>query len=168
MKLIFVFLALICVACMGPMTDDDKLLMVIKKESDLTAKSLNLYPIGFGILGPGKVKGVTLSYDSYQGIGIDQARKLIVKLGNRLLDNINLKINSEKLEHGSVEISFLRVVITFPGKGTLFNEVEDELALVNISGGIINYKIFKAKTSDFITIYSEPYEEAYKKVFGEN
>jgi hypothetical protein len=165
MKLITAFLLFFCGGFMTSQDEEDRLLAIIRKESDQIASSLNLCPFGFGIQGPGGIKGITLSFKSYEGMGIDTARCLIVQLGEKLINQINLKIDFEKLEQGNLDLSFFYIMVSFPGINTLFNETEGELALITISRGIIKYEIRKSDVKDFIPVYSESFEEAYQKVF---
>jgi hypothetical protein len=170
MKLLFPIVLFFCGACMNPqiLTEDQQFKIMANNESDKIAAELGISPFGFGVKGPDGIQGITLSYTSKERLNLEQARQLIIRLAQKVPSRINNKISTENLNKCPVDLSFFYLSINFEGLKTLFNENDGEIARVVISRGDVIYNIRKPGVRGFTPIYSEPYEEAYRKVFGDS
>lgn len=168
MRLLLLIALFFCGAWMRPqtLTEDQRFKIIVSHESDIVANELDISPFGFGVEGPKGIQGISLSYTSKKRLNLEQTRRLVVPLAQHVLSRVNNRIITENLNRNPIDLPFLYFSISFDGVDTLFNENEGEIAFVNISNGTVTYKIQQPNMHRFTPIYSEPYEEAYKIVFG--
>lgn len=169
MRFLFPIVIFFCGAFVHPpvITEDQRFKTIVRHESDIIANELNISPFGFGVEGPKGIQGITLSYSSNQRVNLHQARRLIIRLAQNVTSRVNNRISTEHLNRSPVDLSFFYFSIGFDGINTLYNENEGEIAFVVISKGIVHYKISRPESKRFIPIHSEPYDEAYRIVFGD-
>lgn len=151
----------------GLPTKEDRLLLIIHEASNKIASRLKLKPFGCGIEGPEGIQGIDLDYLFYERTEVDEARKLIVELGESLIHEVNLGIEREKLEYGKLSLpSFFCLTISFLGNETINSDTEYFLYRVDLYRDKVDFVMFIPNSPKIRKTLTEPYQEAYQKVYG--
>ena len=109
----------------------------------------------------GNIKGYSYALRSHQKIDVKDARVLIVKFVEELVERINNELKNP------IEIKNLEIYIYF------FDAERDRpytqdigLAIVTLIYEEVRFSVDRKGTFDLETIHVEPYAQAYEKVMG--
>lgn len=149
-------------------SESEELKSIVAKQSKNISSRYPVYLLGFGVSEPKEIKKFIINYESNKEVDIVNARGIIVNLVNELVLEVNCLVEKNSIHLKKLDHLLFYISIGFDGKKTLFNEAEGKIAFVSLSNGTVKYKIYIPATRRFETIFSEPYEEAYKKVYGDS
>lgn len=152
----------------GLPTKEDRLLLITHEASNEIASKLKLETFGCGIKGPKGIQGITLDYLVHERAEVNEARKLIVELGESLIQQVNLGIEREKLEYGKLPLSFFRLTISILGNENIDSNSEYFLYCVELYRDKVEYIMFIPKLPKMTYSWFETYQEAYQEVYGDS
>jgi hypothetical protein len=173
MKYIIMLLMLIFInGCFaGGKTDTDYEKIVDKVIDAYVSKSVKedgfrLSSFGGGLMGD--IQKINLGFDVMAELDIDQTRILIVKKEEEFLSmlNVNREVRPYLHEYPFPANRF-ELKMGFRKKDGSYVDTPN-IAYVSILSGVIYYRIYDKAKKEYKRIYSEPYEEGYKIVYGEN
>ena len=125
----------------------------------------------FTLIGTGgritdEVQIVYLTFHTVATLDIPAARKIIIEKEEEFLDRLNgMPEIRPYLIHYPSGAKSLELSIGFKNSKGLFVS-PPHIALVSVFNGEISYDTFEVKNRSFTTVFSEPYEEGYKIVYG--
>jgi hypothetical protein len=170
--LLWLLICIIVTSCIGSrrMSEHQKILRKITNayiDKSIKEEGFRLSSFGGGMIGD--IQRIHLGFDLLAELDIDKARVLVVRKEEEFLDILNgnrevrpyLHVYPFPAERFEFEIGFENT------SGRLFAE-SPNLAFVFVGSGKVHYSIYNKEKSELETIYTEPYEEAYKIVYGEN
>lgn len=113
-----------------------------------------------------EVQTISLILETVGFVDVPTARKVIIEQEEEFLARLNgmEEIRPYLIQYPSGTEAF-ELRIGFKDTNGEFVS-PPHIALVSICDGKIFYKTFDTRNSSFTTVYSEPYEEAYRIVYG--
>lgn len=158
-RLIFL-LTLLFTSCMASQTDESKMIRAVNSQSDQIAAKLDLQPFSFGTEGPG-IKGLIFQFQTTQKVDIDQARSILIQLAEQLKQSIRAVNPDWNLD----DPNFLYISIGFNDQSGNYNTEPGYIAHATISKYGVDLETYDIATKRFVPVITEPYAEAYHKVF---
>lgn len=155
----------ILLSCVSPQSPDDILISAVSSSSKKVSSEYNLCPFGFGIAGP-VVHGFSLEYDFNGELSIDEARNLVVPVFEDLKKEIRSRFSALQIPQERLSDDEIVVSIGFRDSSNKYVISSTHIAIVRVSHGKVIYSRDKGEVTGFYKVYTEPYSEAYEKVFG--
>lgn len=113
-----------------------------------------------------EVQEISLILETFATVDISSARELIIDKEEEFLELLNgMQEIRPYLLHYPSRADSLGLRIGFKNSRGSFVSPPD-IAMVSVFNNIISYKTFEITNRSFTTVYSEPYEEGYKIVYG--
>jgi hypothetical protein len=114
----------------------------------------------------GDIRHIRLELDTVANLEIPQVREIIVRKEEELLDMLNADREVRPYLHVyPCGIEIFRLGIGFSDPAGSFAELP-YIAYATVLVGRVNYSIFDQDKRRLDKVYDEPYEEAYRIVFG--
>lgn len=136
-----------------------KVFWKLKKE-----EKLYLCECGWSFEGKKQIQMFHCGFDYYNEIGIEEARELMISIGNQLLTEIN---SHEELRSYLGPFPFkpknllIHIFLQKPDGSALEPE---KLHVISLDRGFVEYEIEALETRRLTTIYTETYEAAAEKL----
>ncbi len=169
MKTIFLFLMLLIASCHNSKKEDplepskQSLAIEVRNQTILQLREKGLCAFGYGSRMMYQIARLSLDFNYYKEIDINEARELLMTSGRVFLKNVNSnELIPPFLQNYPFEPENIEVAI-YVRKPNGRQPDTDKLAIVTLIDGILKYKIMPDEYS-LETIYQETFEEAQSKL----
>lgn len=164
-SLLFLFF---CLGCNSSGYRPSKKAIIAAQIQNRIAKKLmeekSLYACGSGAQMMDEIKMLALSFDYYKSIDIEESRQLLVYVAQVFVDAVNqdARIHPYLYNHPFTAQNLeIRIFLYNPDRSDI---PFGKLSVISMIGGVLKYKIEDGQDPLFVSVLSETYEEALKKL----